>query len=109
MDELRKKLNRRAKDNIAMANNVVPEHLQKSPSQKKSELLRKKLLRGKTDPKDSSMDDCRGCVRYPCGHGLNTCDLRSLVKRCDKCGQKVRYRVIIDKEWTLCPVCEGRA
>lgn len=105
MNPLRERSTRRAKDHIALANNKVPDHLVKSPSQKKSESLRKKLARGVKDPRDSAMDDCRGCTRYPCGHGLSTCDLMSLVKRCGKCGQKVRYRVIAGVDWKYCPSC----
>ena len=107
-DTLRERLEKRARDHIALANNVVPEHLQKTPSEKKSLALKRKLSRGVVNVKEVVAEDCRGCVRYPCGHDLSHCDLRSLVKRCEGCGQKVRYRVIPDVDWERCPVCEAK-
>jgi hypothetical protein len=42
-DTLRKKLTRRAKEHVALADHIVPDRLLKSPSQKRSENKRKKL------------------------------------------------------------------
>lgn len=42
-DALRKHLKKRASDHIALVNKVVPKSMLKSPSQKKSENMRKKL------------------------------------------------------------------
>jgi hypothetical protein len=42
-DVLRKKLTRRAKEHVALADHIVPDRLLKSPSQKRSENKRKKL------------------------------------------------------------------
>ena len=44
-DDLRKKYTRRAQEAVAMASGVTPKRLQKTPSQKRSENMRKKGLR----------------------------------------------------------------
>lgn len=46
MDNLRKKFKKREEDMISLSNNIIPKHLQKSPSQRKSEALRKNLCEG---------------------------------------------------------------
>jgi hypothetical protein len=42
-DAHRRQLNRRAKEHVALANKIVPDRLKKTPSQKKSESMKKKL------------------------------------------------------------------
>ena len=113
-ERLRDKLAKRASDHIALANKITPKHLQKTPSQKKSEAGRKKYLK-RAGIKDAVgvevvPSDCRGCTK-DCrfGNDLEICPERSVVLRCKQCGQKVRFRVIQDVAWEYCPVCaEGR-
>lgn len=109
-DLARKRLAKRASDHIALANKITPKHLQKTPSQKKSEAGRKKFLKraGIEDAAgvETIQSDCRGCTK-DCrfGNDLDICPERSLVLRCLKCGQKVRFRVITGVAWEYCPVC----
>jgi hypothetical protein len=42
-DALRKKLTRRAKEHVALADHIVPDRLLKTPSQKRSENIKKKM------------------------------------------------------------------
>lgn len=81
--------------------------VKKPPSQKKSETLRKKLARG-VDIDQPVGDDCRDCPDHPCGKTLNSCERPSRVRRCPRCGVKVRYRIIDGDEWMECPSCRER-
>src|SRR5512138_3060713 len=91
----RKKLEKRACEQVALINGITPKSLQKSPSQMRSEAGRKKLNRGVTEPVNIS-NDCRDCekLKTGCDGNLNACSERSMVLRCLKCGQRVRFRVI---------------
>lgn len=76
----------------------------KTPSQRKSENLKKRLSRGVVELTDLP-EDCFGCSKYPCGKKLVQCEERSIIHRCMKCGVKVRHRIQEDAAWELCPVC----
>ena len=108
---LHKRLEKRAMMQQALINNITPKELQKTPSQKNSERLRKKLLKraGIKTVEPEPPSDCRGCT-IPCRYDnqLNICKERSLVVRCGKCGQKVRVRVVDDgDEKYYCPPCKA--
>lgn len=97
-EDLRKKLAARAKRALSKA--IVA-----SPSERKSERLRKKLNRGKPDIRELP-EDCRDCPKEPCGKTINTCGEKMVVDRCRKCGIKARYRFMFG-ELYLCPVCRS--
>jgi len=110
-DIARERLAKRARDHISLINKTTPKSMLKSPSQKRSEAGRKKYLK-RAGIKDAVgveviPSDCRGCTK-DCrfGNDLDICTERSLVLRCKKCGQKVRFRVINGVAWELCPVCQ---
>jgi len=111
-DPLRSKLSRRTETNIALINHKIPTNLLKSPSQKRSESMRKKLNRGVVDPTLATVkDDCNNCpdeLTCPHEHNLNICPKVSRINRCKKCGQKVRYRFVEGEVWEYCPVCRER-
>ena len=104
----RAKLTRRAKEMIALSNNTVPKRLQKTPSQKRSEAIRKRYLNraGVQEIKVEIPEDCHGCQKYPCGIKLEACHERSMVHRCLGCGLKVRHRIVPGDPWMYCPVCK---
>ncbi len=81
----------------------LTEAQKKSPSQRNSERLRKKLNRGKQIVK--TLEDCRGCPDYPCGKTLVVCHVVTRTMRCPKCGMSVLYRYILDEPWKGCPSC----
>jgi hypothetical protein len=99
-DNLRKKLAARAKRALSKA--IIA-----SPSEKKSERLRKKLNRGLSDTRELP-EDCRECSKNPCGKTINTCEEKMMIGRCQHCGVKVRYRFIFGEFVYLCPVCRSR-
>jgi len=104
----RKRLDKRAQEQIALINNQVPERLRKTPSQKKSESGRKKFLKRAGIAADPPIPcDCFGCSKEPCGKTLNECEERAMVHRCWKCGVKVRHRIDPVKVWEYCPVCRS--
>lgn len=111
MVNLRKKLEKRARQQIALSNGITPKELIKSPSQKKSERMkakdRKRAGIKQVEPEPPS--DCRGCEKQ-CQYNsdLNICPERSFVVRCKQCGQKVRIRIINGVGYELCPVCAAR-
>jgi len=77
---------------------------EKTPSQRKSENLKKKLNR-REGIESAVQEDCRDCPNHPCGTNLNSCHVISRVNRCPKCGAKVRYRFIEGTTWGGCPSC----
>jgi hypothetical protein len=109
-DIAKARLIKRARQHLALVSGITPKTMRKTPSQKHSEAGRKKYLK-RAGIKDASGietvgSDCRGCTkdcRYE--NDLEICTERSLVLRCRKCGQKVRFRVINGVAWELCPVC----
>lgn len=108
---IRKKLSKRAKQQIALTSGVTPKELQKTPSQKRSESGRRKLLKraGVQEDIKTFPSDCRGCVKEcKYDHDLERCPEMSLVLRCRICGQKVRFRIIHGVAWEYCPVCAER-
>jgi hypothetical protein len=110
-DQLRKRLKKRAQESVALASGGTPKRLQKTPSQKKSEAMRKKLNRGVIiNSLETIMSDCRSCGGLPgCDSDLSRCSMRSVTIRCGKCGQKVRVRIYDDGgERYLCPVCKAQ-
>ena len=96
-DALRKKLQKRAK----LWNTKLP-----TPSETKSERLRKKLARGQPVC-IVKQSDCNGCPKYPCGESIVTCDEVSRTDRCQQCGIKVLYRYVEGEQY-ICPICIGR-
>ena len=105
----KKKLVKRAQQQIALTSGVTPKALQKTPSQKHSESLRKKLTRG-ASPEPNYDDDCRGCPDKPlCGKLLEKCGQEWKIARCKTCGKKHRYRWIEGEVWMNCTRCrEGK-
>lgn len=108
-DIARKRLAKRASDHIALANKVVPKHLQKTPSQKRSESGRKKFDKRAGIKAPEPPQDCYGCEKDVAGRtcNLNTCSERAMVHRCLKCGLKVRHRIVIGKPWEYCVSCRS--
>lgn len=108
-DTLRKKLDKRAKEQRSLINHIVPESLRKTPSQKRSENMRKRLAsRDGNKPVDVNvMLDCHSCTKYPCGKTPNACMERSMIHRCLKCGQKVRHYIDPENQWRYCPKCKS--
>ena len=84
----------------------LTEQQKKSPSQKRSENIRKKLNRG-IEPVATIGEDCNSCSKYPCGNTIQTCDEPSRKNRCAKCGQVIVYRFVAEGEWKYCDVCRG--
>lgn len=78
----------------------------KTPSQRKSEAMKKRLSRGTVEIKDLP-EDCFECKKYPCGKKIAQCEEPSIVHRCLKCGVKVRHRNEPGKVWEYCPVCRS--
>lgn len=107
-ETLRAKFEKRAREQIALANNITPKRLLKSPSQKKSERGKaKELKRAGVSAVAPVPCDCYGCPKEPCGKSLNECEERAMAHRCLKCGLKVRHRIVIGNPWEYCPVCRG--
>lgn len=95
-DALRKKLATRAKNwNTKM----------RTPSEIRSERLRKNLARGLPVVLTRQLD-CRDCTRYPCGVTLEVCGEETRVDRCRQCGVKVLYRYVETDLDYKCPVCK---
>lgn len=106
-DNLRNHLKTRADHAIALTNGMVPKALQKSPSEKHSEALRKKLLRG-VKPEMEYQFECNGCTECRGGHFLRTCEKARRIEPCKNCGRMTMYRVDETKTFGLCPQCKAR-
>jgi len=78
----------------------------KTPSQKRSENLRKKLNRG-AQPDIKAGEDCNGCSKYPCGKTVKHCSEPSRKNRCKKCGGVVIYRYVEGQVWEYCEPCRS--
>lgn len=108
---LRKKLAKRAKQQIALTSGVTPKELMKSPSQKKSERGRAKELKRagvKEKHEIEHPNDCRDCPdELTCAYDrdLKRCHKPKLVVKCERCGIMVRIRLVLGQEWKYCPVC----
>jgi len=113
-ENLRASLTKRAVKAMAEAGTPIgklTDAQKKTPSQRKSENLRKKLTTrdGHKAEKEIVQVDCRDCPKLPCTLNSNTCTEKLWTHRCHQCGQKVRYRFIEGVPWEYCPVCrEGR-
>ena len=108
-DILRKKLAKRARQAISLASGITPKELIKSPSQKRSESIRKKDMKraGIKEVLVKVPSDCRDCKKScTFSYDLNLCPERSMVVRCQQCGQKIRIRIIPGVAWERCPICE---
>lgn len=108
-ETLRKKLvNRNTKALIDAGKKIghLTESQKKTPSQKRSENLRKKLNRG-VEPPATVGEDCNNCPKYPCGTTVSKCIKPSRKNRCAKCGQVVVYRFVAEGEWKYCEVCRS--
>lgn len=110
-DIARKKLMSRTNRTMILSGVKVgklPESAKKSPSQRKSESARKKFAKraGLQNVQNVYPSDCRDCDEK-CGYdrNLEKCYRHSLVLQCDKCGKKVRVRIIPGEDWRLCPSC----
>jgi len=106
-DVLRDNLNKRSRKAIIQTGEKIGKltHAQLvTPSQRKSELLRKKLNRGVTPVKIVTYD-CWDCQKTPCYQNLQTCQEPSVEERCGKCGQMVRHRIIAGETWERCTDC----
>ena len=84
----------------------LTEQQKKTPSQKRSENLKKKLNRGVVHAGVIGYD-CNNCPKYPCGKTTQTCSEPSRKNRCDKCGTVVVYRFVAEGEWKYCEPCRG--
>jgi hypothetical protein len=111
-DAHRKHLTIRAKDHIALVNKIVPDHLLKTPSQKRSESAKKRERKRAGKYEDSCraaaadlLFDCYTCPKSPCGTPPEQCDEQMLLERCNKCGQPVRHFIDVDFKWIYCQVC----
>jgi len=106
-DPLRRRLNARVTKTLIETKasfGHLTEAQKKTPSQRNSERLRKKLNRGRNKA-EPPLQDCRDCFKYPCGKTLAMCDERATTARCPRCGLKVVYRFIINEPWKGCPSC----
>jgi hypothetical protein len=103
MDPLRQKLTRRTEKNRV-------DHKHPSPSERKSQLMRKKLLRGKPDVPEPE-GDCFDCEKYPCGWSIRRCpnNVATLIGQCHYCGIKYRHRLVEGKTWKYCKGCREKA
>jgi hypothetical protein len=103
----REQLNKRAEKAMVESGKPVRKLTaseKKTPSQRRSENMRKKLNRGVVEP-EVIPEDCRDCPEEPCGKTLKHCEKASLILRCRHCGQKIRFRVIHAVEWKECKEC----
>lgn len=110
-ESLRKHLQSRATKTLIQAGvriGRLSDSQKKSPSQKRSESIRKKHANraGVKYNAPDIKDDCHTCKNYPCGKTVSTCSERSVVNRCLQCGQKVRHYIDPDCQWKYCPVCK---
>lgn len=110
MNNLRRTLEKRAKEQIALTSGITPASLQKTPSQKRSENIRKKDAKraGTKFIQTHYPCDCNRCPNEPCGKTLEECSEKSMVHLCKKCGAKVRHYVNPNAPWEYCPVCIAR-
>ncbi len=92
-DLARARLAKRTQQQIAIINHITPKALQKTPSQKRSEAGRKRLLRGQKTERVVK-EDCTGCPQNPCGKSIKNCDAPVTRYQCKRCGLEVIcYRV----------------
>src|SRR5512133_371804 len=108
-EDLRKKCARRSDEAIAMAHGGCPKRLQKSPSERNSIALRKKLARG-VNIKETEviLEDCRDCSKEPCGQTIKTCGVVACTQRCSVCNTKALRRSIPEQPIYICLVCRER-
>jgi hypothetical protein len=108
-DQLRKKLAKRAKQQIALISVVTPKELLRSPSEKRSIQARKKFAKRGGVKEAEPPQDCYGCEKDAPGKtcSLNTCEERAMVHRCLICGSRVRHRISATAVWTVCPSCRS--
>lgn len=107
-DIARARLDKRTRNHIALVNKTVPKSMQKTPSQRRSESGRKKLLK-KAGVKTvrNEMDDCTGCPKNPCGKKILACMEPTTRYVCDHCGAfVVCYRT--EPRPKYCPICRER-
>lgn len=88
----------------------LPDSYKITPSERKSNLLKKKLDNRKSNAVAMAIPetfDCRDCPDKPsCSTNLNTCHHMGRTERCRKCGVRVMYRYIPDDPWVYCPPCK---
>ncbi len=104
---LHKKLQKRAETTRALISGVTPKTMVKSPSEKHSESLRKKLMRGRK-PELEYQFDCNGCTECRGGHFLRTCQKPRRIEPCRNCGRLTMYRIDETKTFDQCPQCRTR-
>ena len=112
-DPLRDHLNRRTRRTLISAGKQIgklKDSEKKTPSQKKSESMRKKLLKRagmKSVAPVQGGCDCHTCPKQPCGQTTDTCSERTMVHPCLKCGVKVRHYIDPNVPWEYCPPCKA--
>lgn len=110
-DTLRKKLNNRTRITLIKAGKPIgrlTDAQKKTPSQKKSESAKKKEMRRagvKSLPVGGC--DCHTCPKQPCGKTTHSCEERTMVHKCRKCGAGVRHYIDPDTPWLYCPPCKA--
>ena len=109
----RKRLNARAKKAMALAQGMPDNSpLLKCPSQKHSERLKKKLMRGEKTAANYIHDcfTCKDCDGYKAvpeseKHPSGSCHRAHRIYQCRSCGQSVMYAIDSRAEWKYCPRC----
>jgi hypothetical protein len=94
---LKKRLGSRGEKNMAAKKRP-------SPSQKKSESLRKKLNRG-ADVKPPVRYDCNRCPKEPCGKTVGECEVPHRSLRCKQCGAMYVFRFDLANIFEYCTPC----
>ena len=104
----RERLAKRAREQVALANGVTPKSMLKTPSQRKSEAGRKRLLKKAGIKTEKQLvKDCTGCPKDPCGKKILACDAPSTRYQCKQCGVAVIcYRT--EPRPDYCPPCRER-
>jgi hypothetical protein len=76
-DLARSRLVKRAKQQVALTSGITPKALHKTPSQRRSESGRKKLLKKAGISTEVQVPgDCFNCPKEPCGKAVDTCEER---------------------------------
>ena len=109
----RERINRRTRKTLILAGKNIgrlTESEKKTPSQRKSELGRKKLNRGIIKKEEPVPFDCSQCPDHVgCTKpSLDVCHRPSAVHKCLGCGIRVRHPIIPGMSWEYCPVCRER-
>jgi hypothetical protein len=90
----------------------LTENEKKTPSQRRSENGRRKLMRGAKEssiPIQDAPVDCHQCpTQKSCTYSdLHVCFRLSAIHECKECGRRFRHPVIPGLSWIYCKDCEG--